>query len=264
MSYSGDQDAVSLDAAVMNVAWKPSGNAVRTPFHVEDRCATCLSSPQCLGRRMAQGDFAGADDLHIAVRRVKAGEAVYRVDDAFHAFYVVRLGLVKAVTTLEGGREQVSAFYMPADVFGMDGIAYGHYSCDAVAIEDTDVCVLPYEALERLSRRHPQAQQILHQALSAEIGRRQDTMAMLSGMTAEQRVAAFLLDHSHRLQVRGQSPSQFLLRVSRHDIASLLGLTVETVSRTMSRLKSERLLDVDGKHVRLLSVPGLRRLLATG
>jgi CRP/FNR family transcriptional regulator len=263
MSYSGDQEAASIDADVMHIAWKRPGSAGCASIRSDDRCATCLSSSQCLSRRMMQGGFAGPEDLQLSNRRIKAGEAVYRIDDPFHAFYVVRMGLVKAVTMLEGGREQVSAFYMPADAFGMDGIAYGHYTCDAVAVEDSDVCVLPYEALERLSRRYPQAQQILHQALSAEIARRQDTMAMLSGMTAEQRVAAFLLDHSQRLHLRGQSPSQFLLRVSRHDIASLLGLTVETVSRTMSRLKHERLLDVDGKHVHLLSVPGLRRLLAT-
>jgi len=215
----------------------------------------------CLSSDLAQSEVAQFSALVLCRRHLKDGQALYRAGDAFAALYLVRTGLVKSIVLNEGGREQVSGFYMPGEMVGVDGIAAGKHASDAVALGDTDVCVLPYERLEKLSHRAPAIDRHLHRILSKEVVRKQSMMLLLGSLRAEERIASFLLNLSQRFTARGFSACDFVLRMTREEIGSLLGMQLETVSRVFSRMHKEGLIQIDGKHVRLLSPQGLRRMI---
>jgi CRP/FNR family transcriptional regulator len=192
---------------------------------------------------------------------VKAGQALFRSGEIFDAVYLVRTGFVKTVVLLEDGREQVTGLHMPGEMLGMDGLASGRYASDALALDDSDVCVVPYDRLETLSHGAREVQRHLHRMFSHEIVREQRMMLLLGSMRADERVSAFLLNLSERLTARGYSPSDFVLRLTRDEIGSLLGMKLETVSRIFSKFQKARLIEIDGKHVRIVSIGGLRAVV---
>jgi CRP/FNR family transcriptional regulator, anaerobic regulatory protein len=174
--------------------------------------------------------------------------------------YAIRIGSCKTTVLAEDGREQIAGYHMLGDIIGLDGIASERHGCEAVALEDTEVCVLPFDRLEELARAVAPLQHNLHQFLSREIGRDQNVMLLLGSMRAEERLAVFLLNLSERYRRRGYSATEFVLRMTREEIGSYLGLKLETVSRLLSRLQEEGLLQVQGKTVKLLDLPALRQL----
>jgi len=151
---------------------------------------------------------------------------------------------------------------MLGDLLGLDGIAHERHQCGAVALEDSEVCVLPFRKLEELARSVPALQHNLHQFLSREIGREQKLMLLLGTMRAEERLAAFLVNLAERHWQRGYSSSEFVLRMSRDEIGNYLGLTLETVSRSFSRFRKQGLLEVQGRNVKLLDLAALKRQAA--
>jgi CRP/FNR family transcriptional regulator len=150
---------------------------------------------------------------------------------------------------------------MAGDIIGTDGIGSGAHDCEAVMLEDTEVCALPFQQFAELSRRNSRLQHNLHRLLSREISRQRNVMMLLGTMDAEQRLAAFLLDLSERYQERGYSSREFVLRMTREEIGSYLGLKLETVSRLFSRFQREGLIQVQGRVVKLLDIPTLRQLV---
>jgi CRP/FNR family transcriptional regulator len=197
------------------------------------------------------------DDLVLRYRQVKKGEALYRAGDAFSNLYAVRTGSYKKVAMLADGREQVTGLYLAGELLGADGIASDRYACDVVALEDSSVCVMPFDLLELLSREVRAVQHNVFRMLSAELVREGQSMMLLGTMTADERVAAFLLDLSHRWEERGYSPTAFVLRMTREETGSFLGLKLETVSRTLSRFQKQGLIEVHGKEVRIVDFAGL-------
>jgi CRP/FNR family transcriptional regulator len=221
-------------------------------------CWTCRLRSTCVPPGMSDAELEQFAALVISHRRLKIGQALYRAGDAFKGIYVVRSGFVKSVALLEDGREQVTGFYTGGDILGIDAIGSIIHPTDAVALEDSDVCLISYERMEQSSRDVLPFQRYLHRAFSVEVGRKQAMMVLLGSMRAEERLATFLLNLSQRLTERGFSPSDFLLRMSREEIGSFLGMKLETVSRVFSKLQREGLLQVDTKHVRLVNIEGLR------
>ena len=143
----------------------------------------------------------------------------------------------------------------------MDGIGPEQHGCSAVALEDSQVCVIPYARLEQLSHEMPGMQRQFHKMMSREIVREHGVMLLLGSMRAEERLAAFLLNLSQRFTARGYSPSEFNLRMTREEIGSFLGLKLETVSRLFSRFHEESLIKVWQKSISILDIAGLRRLM---
>ena len=170
---------------------------------------------------------------------------------------------MKTVVLLEDGREQVTRLCMPGEMLGMDGLASGRHASDAIALDDGEVCVVPYHRLENLEREGRAVQRQLHRMFSTEIVRGQRMMLLLGSMRAEERVAAFLLNLSERFTALGYSPSEFILRMTRDEIGSLLGIKLETVSRIFSKLQREALIEIQGKHVRIISSEGLRGIVSS-
>lgn len=195
--------------------------------------------------------------------RIKRGEKVFNRGDTFDALYAVRSGFFKTSMSTTGGREQVTGFQMAGELLGMDGVANDEHQVDAVALEDSEVCVLPYHELENMSRQSSPLQRQLHRVMSREIVHDHSIMMVLGGMKADARVAAFLLNLSKRFESRGYDPNRFQVRATREEIGSYLGLTLETVSRAFKRLQSQGHITVAGKEMEIKNADALHELSST-
>jgi CRP/FNR family transcriptional regulator len=163
----------------------------------------------------------------------------------------------------EDGRDQVTGFQMAGEVIGLDGIVSDHHTCDAVALEDAEVCVMNFDRLEDLSREINALQRHVHKIMSREIVRENGVMLLLGSMRADERLAAFLLNLVQRLHTRGFSQSELVLRMTREEIGSYLGLKLETVSRTFSKFVEEGIVEVKQRHVRILNPDALKLIVNT-
>ena len=228
---------------------------------VATRCSTCGLREMCLPCSLSGQDVARVDELIYTRRRLRRGESLYRAGDAFSSLYAVRSGFFKTVQTLEDGRDQVTGFHMAGEIMGMDGIGAEEHVLNAAALEDSEVCVIPYSRLENLSRDMHELRHQFHKVMSREIVREHGVMLLLGTMRAEERLAAFLLNLSQRFAARGYSPSEFNLRMTREEIGSYLGLKLETVSRAFSRFQEDRMISVQQKHIHILDVAGLRKVM---
>jgi CRP/FNR family transcriptional regulator len=227
-------------------------------------CSSCNLRELCLPLGLSAPELERLDGLIARRRSVRRASALFRSGDAFESLYAVRTGFFKTAVASVDGREQVTGFQMAGELLGLEAISGERHRCDAIALEDSQVCVIPYRELEQLSRDFPALQQAFHKVMSREIVRDHGVMLLLGGMRAEQRVAAFLLNLSTRLQARGFSPSQLVLRMTREEIGSYLALTLESVSRTLSRMHEDGLLQVRQRDVRIVDEAALRAMLDRG
>lgn len=200
------------------------------------------------------------DAVISVTRRVARGEALFRAGDPFRELYAVRAGSFKTVVTHVDGRVQVTGFDIGGEALGLDGVYTERHTCEAIALEDSLVCVIPFHLLELLCREVKTMQRHVHKMMSGEIVRESGLMLMLGNMRAEERVAAFLLSLSRRMKARGFSASDFQLRMTREDLGSYLGMKIETVSRTFSKLHRQHVIDTHGRHVRILDMDALQRV----
>jgi CRP/FNR family transcriptional regulator len=194
-------------------------------------------------------------------RRVRQGECLFRSGAPFHDLFVVRAGMFKTILIDLEGREQVTGFQMAGEVLGLDGIETEQCQSSAVALEDSEVWEIPFSQLEALCRQDRAMQRMFHRLMSREIQRDYLMMLLLGSMSAEERLAAFLVNLSQRLTERGYSPVRFVLRMSRREIGSYLGLTLETVSRVFSRFQREGLIRAELKAVELKHLERLRAMV---
>ena len=223
-------------------------------------CATCNLRELCLPAGLTSAEMEQIDAMVNLRRKIKRGEALYRAGQVFDAIYAIRSGFFKSRVTYEDGRDQVIGFSMAGELLGMDGIGQGMHNCDAVALEDSEVCSIPFAHLEELAQKVDGLQRHFHKMMSREIVRESGVMMLLGVMRSEERIAAFLLNLSQRLAVRGYSPVEFNLRMTREELGSYLGLKLETVSRAFSKFHNDGLIDVDQKLVRILDVEGLKKV----
>jgi len=242
-----------------------AGAAASTPVvsirDLKSHCSSCSMRELCLPFGLNAEDMQQIDALIGSRVKLKKGDALYRAGDPFQSLYAVRLGSLKTTVLAEDGREQVSGYHMLGDIIGLDGIGTERHGCQAVALEDTEVCVLPFERLEDLARSVATLQHNLYQFLSREISRDHNIMLLLGSMRAEERLAVFLLNLSERYRRRGYSSTEFVLRMTREEIGSYLGLKLETVSRLFSRFQEEGLIQIQGRAVKLLDPAALKLLV---
>jgi len=228
---------------------------------IKTACSNCNLRELCLPLGLSDDEIHRLDDLVSTRKRIKRGDHLYRAGQEFDSIYAIRSGFFKTDVILEDGREQVTGFQMAGELLGLDGISVEHHTCNAIALEDSEVCAIPFTRLESLSREIVTLQHHFHKVMSREIVRDHGVMMLLGTMRAEERLAAFLLNLSQRFTARGFSPAEFYLRMTREEIGSYLGLKLETVSRAFSRFQEEGLIAVQQKHIRILNTPGLKRLM---
>ena len=221
------------------------------------QCSSCHLKELCLPCGMDGSDVERLDSMMFSRRRIRSGQALYRAGDRFEFIYAVRSGTFKTSLDLADGREQVSGFYLGGELMGLDGVASGSHASTATALEDADVCTIPYGQLCELANRHAGMQQVITRLMSRELVREHGVMLLLGSMSAEERLAAFLLNLSRRFKARGYSATEFHMRMSRAEIGSYLGLTVETVSRAFSSFQHHGVLEVDKRHIRIVAMEQL-------
>jgi len=225
-------------------------------------CSQCNLRELCLPYGLSEDEIEQIDSMVGVRRRLKRQQHLYRAGEGFEAIYAIRSGFFKTDVLLEDGRDQVTGFQMAGEILGMDGISGEAHTCNAVALEDSEICVIPFAHLEHLSREIQTLQRHFHQVMSREIVRDHGVMMLLGTMRAEERLAAFLLNLSQRFTARGYSPAEFHLRMTRDEIGSYLGLKLETVSRAFSRFQEDGFIAVQQKHIRILNIAGLKALLS--
>jgi len=227
-------------------------------------CAKCNMRESCLPGTVPSDDLDRIEDIVQARRRMKRGERLFDAGDEFKSLYAIRSGFFKTSLVDGEGREQVTGFFMGGELLGLDGLGTSRYDSSAIALEDSEVCVMPYQLIEEIGREVPSLWRGLHVVLAREILRDHGVMLLLGSMCAEERLATFLLNLGKRLLRRGFSPSNFVLRMTRDEIGSYLGLKLETVSRVFSTFQRRGLLEVRDKHVSITDIGQLERLLASG
>jgi CRP/FNR family transcriptional regulator len=190
----------------------------------------------------------------------KAGQRIHTIGQPFEMLFAVNSGFLKSVMIDEGGHEQVLAFPMKGDLFGIDGIHSKHYNTETVALTTCEIVLIPFKVLFSVGRSHPEVEAAFFGVMSRELIREQGMISAIGALSAEARVARFLTSMSDRFSAMGYSGTQFNLRMTRQDIGSYLGVTLETVSRTLSSFHAARLIDVDQRTIRIHDIKALRML----
>jgi len=247
--------APALHAACVSAS--ANTNVAKCPTN----CSTCNLHEVCLPCGLSGLELERLDNLVYTRKRIKRGESLYQAGDPFKSLYAIRSGFFKTCILHDDGREQVAAFHMAGEIMGMDGIGTEHHNLNAVALEDSEVCVIVFASLEQASSEMRGLQHAFNKVMSREIVRNQGVMMLLGTMRAEERLAMFLLNLSQRFMARGYSPLEFHLRMTRDEIGSYLGLKLETVSRAFSSFQQGGLVCVQQKHIRILDMSGLKRMV---
>ena len=232
-----------------------------TPQTIKIACSSCNLRELCMPVGLNEAQLQRIDEVVATRRKVKRGGTLFRNGEEFVSLYAIRTGFFKTCVATEDGRDQVTGFQMAGEIIGLDGIVNDHHTCDAVALEDAEVCVMPFDRIEDLSREVTALQSHVHKIMSREIVREHGVMLLLGSMRAEERLAAFLLNLVQRLHTRGFSQSELVLRMTREEIGSYLGLKLETVSRTFSKFVEDGTVEVKQRHVRILNADALKRIV---
>lgn len=220
--------------------------------HLRRSCGQCSLRQLCLPAGIGSEGIARLDELVKRRLQRQRGQRLFQVGDALDNIYVARTGSFKTTTLTEDGEQQVIGFHLPGELIGLDALGDGQHRCDAEALEDAQVCEVPMRDLQLVATQVPGLQQQLMKVLGRSMGRDQDHMEMLGRRQASERVMLFLHSLSERFEALGQDGSTIRLPMSRSEIASYLGLVVETVSRSFGKLQEDGLIAVRGRDVRVV------------
>ncbi len=223
-------------------------------------CGDCRLGELCFPIALSDTEIIRLDEIVKRGRPLKKGDYLYRQGDGFKAIYAIRAGSFKAFKTARDGAEQVAGFYLPGEIVGMDGISNNYRDSSAIALETAAVCEIPFSQLEELTAKIPSLQGRFFRLMGQEISKDQQMLTLLSSNSAEERVATLLLSISSRNYRRQLSPVQFRLPMTRAEIGSYLGITLETVSRIFSRLQKQKIISVDNKEIHILAMDVLKEI----
>jgi len=224
---------------------------------VKVACEECTLRELCLPLGLDGADLSSLGTIIKRTRKLKKGEFLYRVGDQLTSLYAVSTGSVKTCELSANGQIQITGFHLAGELVGVDGISSERHHCDAVALEPSELCELPFADLEEVAHQVPSLQHQMFKLLSREIVQDGELLLMVGKMNAEERLATCLLSFSQRYTRLGLSGTQFRLSMSRQDLGDYLGLALETVSRLFSRFQDEGLLHIEGRNVEITDLPGL-------
>ncbi|WP_165857127.1 fumarate/nitrate reduction transcriptional regulator Fnr [Marinobacter sp. JSM 1782161] len=227
-------------------------------------CQHCSLSNLCLPLAVSDTEIERLEDIVQQGRAIDRGKHVFRQRDPFRSCFAVRSGAVKTYIISGSGEEQITGFYLPGEIIGLDSMTEDGYSCSAKALERSSLCEIPFDKMEELAARIPSLQHHFFQLMSREIKNGQNLSLLLSKNSAEERIASLLLSLSSRFSRRRLSATQLSLPMPRHDIANYLGLAVETVSRVMTRFHRQGLIESHGREVSLLDIAGIQAIAHGG
>lgn len=230
--------------------------------NIKMACQSCSLHELCLPLGLHGDDLDRLENIIKRSHPLKKNASPFHQGDKFHAIYAIRSGSVKTYTIADDGSEQITGFYLPGELVGLDAISEDNHPCTAKALETTSYCEIPFEQLEQLSGDLPSLRHQLLKIMSKEITHDANLLMLLGKKTADERLASLLLSLSARLKSRGFSATEFNLSMSRNDIANYLGLAVETISRLFTRFQEQGLIKVDGKYVQILKLDDLKAMIS--
>ncbi|MEH8017699.1 fumarate/nitrate reduction transcriptional regulator Fnr [Rheinheimera muenzenbergensis] len=225
-------------------------------------CQDCGFSQLCLPFSLNDSEMTRLDDIIQRKRPLHKGDMLFEAGNAQKSLFAIRTGSFKTFTLTEQGEQQITGFHLPGDIVGFDGLNSQQHPSYAEALETAMVCEIPLPNLESLLDQLPRLRQQMMRLMSQDIQADQQMMLLLNRKTAEQKLATFLSQLAQRYASRGFSASEFRLTMTRSDIGNYLGLTVETISRLLSKMDKEQLIGVDGKLITLRDAPALSKLAA--
>lgn len=222
------------------------------------RCQNCSFSHLCIPVSLEQSEIKSLDDIIERKKPMHKNDYLTAAGESFTSLFAVRSGSFKSYITSSDGEQQITGFHLPGDIVGFDGLNTQRYQSYTQALETSMVCEIPYDQLDKMSAQLPTLRRQMMKMMSTEIQQDHDLIMLLNKRTAEERLGHFLLNLSQRYAARGFSPSQFHLTMTRNEIGNHLGLTVETVSRLLTRFQKSDLIRVDGKLIEIINMEGLK------
>jgi CRP/FNR family transcriptional regulator len=225
-------------------------------------CSNCSLSELCLPRGVGQGVLEKLEDIVKRSSPLQKGEVLFRAGDKFKGIYAVRSGLVKVFATADDGEEQIIGFFLPGEMLGLDAIATQLHACNAVALETSTYCAIPFTKLSEICKEIPELQDQLFRIMSRELSVENQMLLTLGKKNSEEKVATFLLTISTRYHDLGFSANEFKLTMSRQEIGNYLGITFETVSRVLGRLQRNGIIKVNRKAIKILDMVALKNLVS--
>ncbi len=227
-----------------------------------EKCENCHVQELCLPTSLDGVEINLMNDVVSRRITLKKGDHLYQAGDAFHGIYAVKRGALKTSGITADGREQVTGFYLDGEIVGLDAVDEDMHPCDAVALTQTEVCQLPFNALTEASSKAPNLLKALTRVMAREIRREEHVLMLLGSTTAEQRIARFFVNLYERLEKRGAEHNIITLVMSRQDIGNYLGLAIETVSRQFRKLQDQNIVSIDKRNVQVLDMDVLKRVSA--
>ena len=234
----------------------PINTTMNIPMSIQS-CGNCGLATMCLPLGLSQPEMTQLDGIIKKSAPYRRGESIFRQGDPFNSIYAVRAGMVKTTVINARGEEQITGFYFPGELIGLNSLHENVYMGTAITLETVSVCQIPFVKLDELSALLPELRRQLMRQMSQEISDEQNMMLVLAKTSAEEKLGNFLIRLSHRFKRLGFSATQFRLTMSRVDIGNYLGLAVETVSRTLTKLQLRGVIKVEGKEVTILDMEGL-------
>lgn len=216
-------------------------------------CSKCSIQLLCLPASIETDDFNLLNSIVQKRRPLKRGDILFSSGQPLDSIYVAREGAFKTVVFNSDGDSQVTGFHLPGEILGLDALGTSLHTCDAIALTLADVCIIPLSELEQVALQIPGLQHQLLKIIGQTINRDQKHIELLSKKNAHERVAIFLHQLAERYKLLGRSEQRFLIPMSREDIGSYLGLVIETVSRTLSKMQDEGLISVNGRDIQILN-----------
>jgi len=223
-------------------------------------CQNCVFVAICQGKPKPPMDMPAAHKFMVKISKYEHGDHLFSVNEPFKNLYVVRSGSVKTYSLQQDGQEQVSGLHLAGKLLGLNAIGCEYFTESAIVLETSSICEISYSRLEKICSENPRLLQILWNAMSSRIREEYENRRLLSNTTAASRMAGFLLNMSAHFQRRGYSATIFNINLSRYDIASLLGLAVETVSRILTNFKDAGLISVQRRNIVLVDMQKLRAI----
>lgn len=215
-------------------------------------CQSCSFSHLCLPVSLNQNELESLDEIIERKKPLHKHDVLIEAQSKFKSLYAVRSGSFKSFIITSDGQEQIVGFHLPGDLIGFDAISNDHHQSSASALETSMVCEVPYSTLELMSERFPKLRRKIMSCMSDDIKQGHELMMLLNKRKAEDRLLYFLAQLSQRFSERGFSDKQFNLSMTRNEIGNYLGLTVETISRLLTRFQKENLIKVDGKLIEII------------
>lgn len=224
-------------------------------------CASCTLRELCIPQGMSEEELKLIDTVIERKKPVHKNDYLFRAGDTNRSIYAVLSGSVKTLVDNPNGEEQIVGFHLPGELLGMDGFSGDAHTCSAVALETSSVCEFPLESLDEVCHVVPSIQYAMRRIMGREVTKDHAMLLLLGRMSAEEKLASFLISLSKRMAQRHWKPTEFNLTMPRQDIANYLGLAVETVSRLFAHLQDEKIIEVDRRRVNISDMDRLKAIV---